>query len=127
VLRHHVALRVDLNPRRAAIGAPALRRVIEYIDAHLGQGLSLAELAGVAGLSPFHFARVFKRTTGLAPHQFVVRCRVERARDLLVRGQATVADVAAHVGFADQSHLSAHFKRVFGMTPAAFVRSMRNG
>ncbi|HKQ40341.1 MAG TPA: helix-turn-helix transcriptional regulator, partial [Verrucomicrobiae bacterium] len=83
-------------------------------------------LAGAAGLSPFHFARLFKRSTGLSPHQYVLRCRVERARGLLMRSKASIAEVAVEVGFCDQSHLAAHFKRVYGVSPKAFLQQVRH-
>lgn len=102
-----------LDPRR-------LRRVTEYIDAHLARDLSLAALADTVGLSPYHFARAFKAATGLAPHQYVIGRRVERAKDLLHDGDHTVAAVAAAVGFAHQGHLARHFRRRVGVTPGAF-------
>lgn len=124
LIRHH-STAPALHAPRTAIAPAILRRVTEYVAAHLAESLRLAQLASLAGLSQFHFARAFKKSTGLAPHQYVVRRRVERARDLLLRGGGGVADVASQVGFADQSHLSAHFKRAFGTTPAAFARQAR--
>jgi AraC family transcriptional regulator len=111
----------------AAGGLPVVRlcRVVEYIGEHLAEDLSLATLAAVAELSPFHFSRRFKQSTGLSPHQFLTRRRVERARELLLVPGATVADVATRVGFCDQSHLSSHFKRVYGAGPRAFVRRLK--
>lgn len=106
------------------LGRRRLRQVVDYIHEHLADGVSLADLARVAALSPFHFARQFRRTTGLPPHEYVTRCRVERARELLVRPGIGIADVAVQVGFCDQSHLARHYKRVFGLTPAAFARSV---
>lgn len=102
-----------------------LNRAIEYIHAHLAGDISLESLAGAAGLSPFHFARLFKRSTGLSPHQYLLRCRVERARGLLMRAKASIAEVAVEVGFCDQSHLAAHFKRVYGVSPKAFLQQIR--
>lgn len=106
------------------LGRRRLRQVVDYIHENLADGVSLADLARVAALSPFHFARQFRRTTGLPPHEYVTRCRVERARELLVRPGVGIADVAVQVGFCDQSHLARHYKRVFGLTPAAFARSV---
>ena len=74
----------------------------------------------MAHLSEFHFARQFKRATGLAPHQFVIAQRVQRAKALIRDGRLPLAAVAASVGFASQSHLSHHFKRLVGCTPAEF-------
>lgn len=99
-----------------------LRQVINYIDEYLDQDLSLAELATITQLSPYHFARLFKRSTGIAPHQYHIRCRVERAKQLLLARELSIAEVAQVVGFASQGHLNYHFKRVVGVTPKAFLR-----
>jgi AraC family transcriptional regulator len=99
----------------------ALRDVEEYVHAHLGQNLALADLAAVAHLSEFHFARLFKQTTGLPPHQFVIRQRVERAKQLITARRLSLAQVAVDVGFSDQSQLTRHFKRLVGVTPKRFA------
>ncbi|HXG47501.1 MAG TPA: AraC family transcriptional regulator, partial [Methylomirabilota bacterium] len=99
-----------------------LRRATEFIAENLAQNVSLGQIAAAAGLSAFHFARLFKKSTGMAPHQYVIRCRVERARQLMLANQSTMADIAHQVGFCDQSHLTTHFKRVFGVTPRVFRR-----
>ena len=77
-------------------------------------------MAAVARLSPYHFARQFKAATGLPPHQYVIARRVERAKQLLQGGDLSLADVAAHAGFSDQSQFSRHFKQVVGVTPGRF-------
>jgi AraC family transcriptional regulator len=126
-LAMHLARRYGRAPvvdRSAGVGLTgrALRNVVEYLETHLADDVSLAQLARVAGLSPFHFARQFKISTGATPHGFLRNRRLERARALLqVRGN-TLAEVARLTGFCDQSHLSAHFKRRFGLTPGRFVR-----
>ena len=99
----------------------ALLAAKEYIHAHLDQNISLAELAAVAHLSEFHFARLFKQTTGLSPHQFVIHQRVERAKQLIAAGRLSLAQIALEVGFSDQSQLTLHFKRLVGVTPKRFV------
>lgn len=98
----------------------AFRAVEEYIHAHLDQNIALADLADVAHLSEFHFARLFKQTTGLPPHQFVIHQRVERAKRLIVAGRLSLAQIAIGVGFSDQSQLNRHFKRLVGVTPKRF-------
>lgn len=109
------------EPKRAqALSGARLARVLGYIADNLGESIALAELAGVAHLSEFHFARLFKRATGLAPHQYVIARRVERASALIREGKLSLAVVAATVGFASQSHLNRHFKRVVGCTPAEY-------
>jgi len=83
-------------------------------------------LAAVARLSPYHFARQFKVATGLPPHQYVIARRVERAQQLLRAGtDLSLAEVAAHAGFSDQSQFSRHFKRLVGVTPRQFRMSAR--
>jgi AraC family transcriptional regulator len=104
----------------------ALRRVLDYLNDQLERDLSLAELAAVAGYSPTYFARQFKEVTGLAPHQYLIRCRVERARALLEAGTLTVAEVAQRVGFADQSHLDRHFKHLLGISPHTVLQYSKN-
>jgi AraC family transcriptional regulator len=99
------------------------RRVAEALavmDAHLGERLTLPRLAALLDVSPFHLAHVFKHATGVAPHQYLVRRRLERARDLLARTKLPIADIALAVGFASQSHFSASFHRATGVTPQAY-------
>jgi AraC family transcriptional regulator len=90
-----------------------------FIDEHYGRNIGLAEIAEAAHLSPFHLSRLFKKATGRTPHQYLLEVRVNSARALLTAGAGarSLADVAAAVGFADQSHLTRHFKRVLGVTP----------
>lgn len=98
-----------------------LREVEEYIHAHLDKKIALADLAGVANLSEFHFARLFKQTTGLPPHQFVIHRRIECAKRLIVAGRLSLSQIAIEVGFSDQSQLNRHFKRIVGVTPKQFA------
>ena len=107
--------RKQLAPK-GKLSAAQLRGTIELIHEELGSPLSLLRMARCAGYSPFHFARLFKKTTGFAPHAFVLRMRLERARRLLREG-STPADVALATGFYDQPHLARVFRRVFGVTP----------
>ncbi|WP_204150088.1 AraC family transcriptional regulator [Leptolyngbya sp. CCY15150] len=100
-----------------------LRRILDYIHAHLDTDLRLATLADLAGMSAHYFSQLFKQSTGLAPHQYVIRCRVERAKTLLAQPHAPIADIAYQVGFAHQSHLNRHFKRLVGVTPGQWRRS----
>jgi AraC family transcriptional regulator len=82
-------------------------------------------MAGIARLSPYHFARQFKASTGIPPHAYVIARRVERARQLLQGGDLSLAEIAARAGFLDQSQLSRHFKRLVGVTPRKFRISAR--
>jgi AraC-like DNA-binding protein len=95
----------------------------EYVEEHLASP-SLEQMAAVARLSPYHFARQFKIATGVSPHQYVIARRVERARELLLGGtDLSLAEVAAQAGFSDQSQFSHHFKRLVGITPGQFLRT----
>ncbi len=99
----------------------AVRKAKDYIHDNLGTDMALADIAAAAHLSPFHFCRLFKRATGLAPHQYVLRARVERAKNLLLgRPELPLAEVAARTGFSDQSHFTRHFKRLAGVTPGRY-------
>lgn len=121
LLRHYGALGRLPERRNGGLTPVQLRRVTDYVEAHLAQELGLAELAAVAGLSPHHFGTAFKAATGASPHRFVVERRVQRARTLLA-GQSSIAGIAHTVGFASQSHLTSHFRRTMGVTPARFRR-----
>jgi len=102
----------------------AVQRVLQHIDQNLGQPLTLAELAQLAGLSIWRFATVFRQQVGVSPHRHICRLRVERAQELM-RGGLPAARAASEAGFYDQSHLSRHFKSICGMTPGQFVSSSR--
>jgi AraC family transcriptional regulator len=103
-----------------------LRRVTDYIHERLDQDISLDDLAACAHLSPSHFTRVFKAATGLAPHQYIILQRVERAKTLLETKNLSIAQAAQQVGFYDQSHFVRHFKRIYGVSPTALrVHSKR--
>lgn len=100
----------------------AVIRVRAYINAGFAENISLADLAEVAGLSPFHLSRVFTARTGLPPHEYLVARRIRRAKRLLEAGQPA-AQVAVECGFSDQSHLSRAFKRIMGMTPGQYAEA----
>ena len=121
LVRKYTASTPRLIPFVGGLGKQQLRRAIEFMHSQLASNISLHQIAAVADLSPFHFARQFRRSTGLPPHAYVNRCRVERAKQLLMRPNANIAEIAVEVGFCDQSHLTRHFKRHFGLTPAAFA------
>jgi AraC family transcriptional regulator len=101
-----------------ALPAWRLRHVIEYIDAHLDQDLTLAELAAVAAFSPSHFKALFKQATGVPVHRFVLERRVERARLRLREGRKSNTEIALEAGFAHPSHMARSLRRLLGLTPA---------
>ncbi|MGA2042820.1 MAG: AraC family transcriptional regulator [Roseiarcus sp.] len=108
------------------LGRAQLDRVVECMEANLARPLTLADLAAAAGLSQTHFARRFKATTGSAPHQHVMRLRLQRAQRLLRETPRSIAQVAFECGFAHQGHLTRVFNRLAGVTPAAFRRATRS-
>lgn len=101
-----------------------LARVVDYVEAHLERPMTVEELAGVAGVSMFHFTRVFRAATGLTPHAHVQARRVERAKRLLA-GPMPLAEVAFAAGFASQSHMGQVFRRATGLTPGAWRAEAR--
>jgi AraC family transcriptional regulator len=123
LIRHYSSIRQpDLRPAVRGLSGPGLRRALDYINDHLDASISLAELAQAAGVSVSHFTTLFKRSTGASPHQYLLRCRVELAKDLLRQGDEslTLAQIAARVGFCDQGHLTRHFQRLEKTTPSSY-------
>ena len=101
-----------------------MQRVQEYIRRCHARRITLDLLAAVAGVSRYAVLRAFRRHVGIAPYEYVTQARVEHAKRLLRQG-APIAEVSQQVGFADQSHLTRHFKRLMGVTPGAFARGTR--
>ena len=126
LLRHYCTRNLNARGNDDGLPASTLSQVIEYIHAHLDQELGLAELAAIAHLSPHYFTRLFKQSTGVTPHQFVIRCRVERAKALLLAGKDSIAEIAQQVGFANQAHLTVHIKRSLGVTPKMILEQRKN-
>ncbi len=117
-----VLLRLAAAPARPAPTGGALpdwrlRRVLRHIDDHLDEPVTLNDMARAAGLSRMHFAAQFRAATGLRPHEFLLRRRIERACEMLVDDRAELAQVALDVGFQTQAHFTTVFKRIRGETP----------
>lgn len=108
----------DTAPR---LHAGALKRIDRYLDEHLGDSVRLEDLARLAAVSRFHFARCFRRSTGESPMAFLRRMRIERAKELLANG-SPICDIALELGFYDQSHFTRHFARIVGTTPGRYAR-----
>jgi AraC family transcriptional regulator len=94
-----------------------LKRVFAYIDEHIAEAISLADLAQTANLSRMYFAARFRAATGLRPHDYILRRRIDRAKELLVQGDASLVQIALDVGFQTQAHFTTVFKRFVGTTP----------
>lgn len=114
------------SPRRG-LSRPQLRRLLDYIEDHIDQDLSLERLSGVAGVSASHLKTLFKRSTGLPVHEYVIQRRVERAKALLLRGELPASHVAIAAGFSHQSHMARCMRRVLGVTPREVARAARAG
>jgi AraC-like DNA-binding protein len=117
VLVRHAVERVE--PRHLDANGRAVARARSYLHDNLTGDVSLDQLAEVAETRPFRLIRAFNRLHGLPPHAYLTQLRVRRARDLIGAGHP-LAEVAAAVGFADQSHLNRHFKRILGVTPGRY-------
>jgi AraC family transcriptional regulator len=114
------AVRKAAGEHAGGLSKRALKSAIDYIGDNLAnKDLTLTEMAGAAHMSPYHFSRLFKESTGLTPHQYVIERRVQRAKELLSSTALPIAEIALLCGFAHQSHLNRHFKRLLGVSPKA--------
>jgi AraC-like DNA-binding protein len=120
-------VRLELAPSTVnALPKWRLKRVQEYVDAHLEKDISLADLAKVAGLSRMHFAAQFRAATGYRPHDYLLYQRIESAKEMLSSTDVPLAEVALTVGFHAQAHFSTVFKRLTGDTPARWRHSAKS-
>ena len=103
-----------------------LKLVIAYIDEHTDQNISVDMLANLAGVSKFHFTRMFKLETGLSPYQYVLRHRIRKAQNLLVNSKNELAVIALDSGFSSQSHMNEAFSKVMGVTPGYYRRTIQS-
>lgn len=122
LLRHHANVRRsdELELSRVGLVDRRIRRAVEMMHAHMERELPLEELAGAAYLSPFHFARLFKKLTGASPHSYLANLRVQRAQALLAQTDLSISELAARVGYQSPSHFSKAFRQATGLTPRAF-------
>jgi AraC family transcriptional regulator len=101
------------------------RRVREYIEVHLDEKISIESVAAAIGLSMFHFARAFKQSEGVTPHDYLIRRRVKRAMELLASTDLPLSEIAVTVGFSDQSHCARRFREIVGVCPRDYRWSTR--
>ena len=125
-----IAARPETDEPTAGVevgGLPAyrLQQVRAYIDLNLGEDLRLEVLAEVAGMSKYHFCRLFRRSAGATPHQYLLGVRIDRAKRLLRRSEDAIGEIAKKVGFNSSSQFNRAFRRLAGMTPTAFRRDFR--
>ncbi len=122
LVRSHATVNPRESVRAGTVPPRTLRRLADHVRARLSGPITLNELAAVAGLSPYHFARVFRRTTGQSPNAYVIAQRLARAAHLLRRTRLSVAQVAGEVGYENVRHFARLFRRQVGCSPAEYVR-----
>jgi AraC family transcriptional regulator len=123
LLEKHGRLAKTIKFPSGKLSAGQLRRSLEFIHANLAEDLSIEQLADQAYLSAFHFARLFRNTVGLTPHQYILQNRIERAKRLITKSSyLNLTEIGLSVGFFDQAHFTKSFKRVVGTTPKAFLK-----
>jgi AraC family transcriptional regulator len=127
LLRMHINVRrsEEIELSRVGMVDRRLRRAVEFMHDHCGREIPLAEIAGVAYLSEFHFARLFKKIIGVTPHTYLASLRIERARRMLADSDRTIAEIGAEVGYANQSHFTKVFREATGLAPRAFREAAR--
>ncbi|MFB5746073.1 helix-turn-helix domain-containing protein [Cedecea sp. P7760] len=118
LVQHYSSVQWKLPTVRGGLAPAVLRNVQAYIEQNLSEALTLSELARLADLSEYHFARMFKQSTGQAPHQYVMQRRMAKAETLVRQGRLPLTDIAMACGFSSPSHFSNRFKSVFGATPS---------
>lgn len=124
LLQRHNRRSLPMRDPKGGLSAWKLKLVISHIEDNLESELSLAEIAKVAGVSVSHLKTLFRRSTGVPVHQYILRRRVERAKLLLQDGSLSIAQIAFATGFAHQSHLARHMRKILGVTPAAARRDL---
>lgn len=120
LLRQYAAAKPRLPIYEGGLPQRQLLQILEYINDHLSQDIKLADLAALLGISQFHFSHLFKQSIGMAPHQYLLQQRVERAKQLLKQTDQSIMDVAFSCGFNSHSHLSKQFRQLTGISPKAY-------
>jgi AraC family transcriptional regulator len=114
----------QLKPIRGGLTTLQLRRIKEFVDAHIAKGIGISELASLAGLSQFHFIRAFKHSVGLSPYQYILSERINVAKEMLLKSDLSIDEVALAAGFSDAPQLNRVFRKLIGVTPTAFRREI---
>jgi AraC family transcriptional regulator len=122
-VKHYSAETKFIPEYRTGLTSRQLHRTFEYIEANLTEEISLDTLAKEVNLSKYYFSRLFKRSTGLTPYQYVLQRRLERAKAFLKHGESSIVEIAHLFGFSDQSHFSRLFRKQYGITPGNFLKN----
>lgn len=120
LLRKYCTTKPKLSSYGDGLSRLKLQQVTEYIHEHLDRDLKIIELAAIAQMSPYYFIRLFNKSTGQTPRQYILQQRIERAKYLFQHSELSIAEIAAIVGFCDQSHFTRYFKRITGVTPRQY-------
>ncbi|MGK7930621.1 MAG: helix-turn-helix domain-containing protein [Microcystaceae cyanobacterium] len=120
LLRYHTIKKPDIPSYQGGLPPRHLKRILDYIDAHLDQEIQLANLAQLLDISQFHFSRLFKQSTGNSPYQYLIQQRIERAKCLLKETDQPIMEIAFDCGFNSHSHLTKRFRQVMGITPKEY-------
>ena len=123
LLRHYSTRSHRFQNYEDGLSKQKLRQAVEYIQTHLGENLSLTDIANELGISQYYFCHLFKRSTGMSPHQFLIRQRIDQAKQLLRQPERTITSIAMECGFANQSHFARYFRQYTGLNPNQFRRS----
>jgi AraC family transcriptional regulator len=125
LLKHYSVPFATIPIHSQGLSQLKLRQAIEYINDNLETDLTLAELTAVLGMSMYHFSRLFKRSTGFSPHQYIMNCRIEKAKTLLARTEEAIDQICQQVGFQNQSHFTNVFRKLIGTTPNAYRKQVK--
>lgn len=120
LLRNYATRKHILKEYEDGLPKYKLKQALEYINTHLSENMSLEAVSGELGISQFHFCRLFKQSTGIAPHAYLIQQRVERSKQLLKQKELTINEIALECGFANPSHFAKHFRKHTGISPKQF-------
>ena len=120
LLLHYSTRKHTLRSYSDGLPKAMLKQAIDYINTHLGENLSLKAMADELHISQYHFCRLFKQSTGMSPHHYLMQQRLDQAKQLLKLPELTVTYIAIECGFANQSHFAKYFRRYTGVSPTQF-------